>query len=100
MLSGLQIPGIEIDPPGVTASSWDDDWKHLHRRLRSIAKRRVAHLLLLCSGHHQRHHDGLLRITGRAPDRLVFAWQRDDDEREPARTPSPTWDSTEDAPDS
>ena len=29
-------------------------------------------LCLLCSGHHQLHHQGLLSITGRAPDELVF----------------------------
>jgi Holliday junction resolvasome RuvABC DNA-binding subunit len=29
-------------------------------------------LLLLCAGHHQLLHDGLLTITGRAPDELIF----------------------------
>ena len=29
-------------------------------------------LLVLCSGHHTLHHDGLLSITGRAPDELRF----------------------------
>jgi Holliday junction resolvasome RuvABC DNA-binding subunit len=29
-------------------------------------------LCLLCAGHHQLHHRGLLSITGRAPDELVF----------------------------
>jgi Holliday junction resolvasome RuvABC DNA-binding subunit len=29
-------------------------------------------LCLLCSGHHKLHHDGILSITGRAPDELVF----------------------------
>jgi Holliday junction resolvasome RuvABC DNA-binding subunit/5-methylcytosine-specific restriction endonuclease McrA len=29
-------------------------------------------LCLLCSGHHQQHHQGLLSITGRAPDQQVF----------------------------
>jgi hypothetical protein len=31
-----------------------------------------ANLLVLCSGHHKLHHAGLLSITGRAPDQLVF----------------------------
>src|SRR5688500_16977056 len=39
MLSGSSI---DIDPQVVTTASYDDDWKHLHRRLRSIARRRVA----------------------------------------------------------
>jgi hypothetical protein len=30
-------------------------------------------LLVLCSGHHRLHHDGLLEIRGRAPDDLEFA---------------------------
>jgi len=29
-------------------------------------------LVLLCSGHHKLHHEGILSITGRAPDELVF----------------------------
>ena len=29
-------------------------------------------LLVLCSGHHRLHHDGLLEIKGRAPDGLTF----------------------------
>jgi hypothetical protein len=29
-------------------------------------------LCLLCSGHHKLHHEGILSITGRAPDELVF----------------------------
>ena len=31
-----------------------------------------ANLLVLCSGHHKLHHAGLLSISGRAPDQLVF----------------------------
>jgi hypothetical protein len=31
-------------------------------------------LILLCSGHHQQVHEGRLRITGRAPDELIFEW--------------------------
>ena len=31
-----------------------------------------ANLVVLCSGHHNLHHAGLLSITGRAPDQLVF----------------------------
>ena len=50
MLSGSLYSGIAIDPSAPHAvtsavpssASYDDDWKHLHRRLRSIAKRRVA----------------------------------------------------------
>jgi hypothetical protein len=34
-------------------------------------------LILLCSGHHQQLHEGRLRITGRAPDELVFEWVSD-----------------------
>ncbi|HTL36187.1 MAG TPA: HNH endonuclease [Kofleriaceae bacterium] len=30
-------------------------------------------LLVLCSGHHRLHHDGVLEITGRAPDQLEFS---------------------------
>jgi len=30
-------------------------------------------LIILCSGHHALHHEGLLAISGRAPDRLQFA---------------------------
>ena len=29
-------------------------------------------MCLLCSLHHKHHHDGLLLISGRAPDQLVF----------------------------
>jgi Holliday junction resolvasome RuvABC DNA-binding subunit len=29
-------------------------------------------LCLLCSGHHKLHHEGILSISGRAPDELVF----------------------------
>ena len=29
-------------------------------------------LTLLCDGHHKQHHDGLLLISGQAPDALVF----------------------------
>ncbi len=29
-------------------------------------------LVVLCSGHHALHHDGLLAISGRAPDQLTF----------------------------
>src|SRR5688572_4627421 len=39
MFSGSSI---EIDPQPVMATAFDDDWKQLHRRLRSIAKRRVT----------------------------------------------------------
>jgi hypothetical protein len=31
-----------------------------------------SNLIVLCDGHHRVLHDGLLRITGRAPDALVF----------------------------
>jgi 5-methylcytosine-specific restriction endonuclease McrA len=31
-----------------------------------------SNLVVLCSGCHQRHHDGALRVTGTAPDHLVF----------------------------
>jgi len=29
-------------------------------------------LLVLCDGHHKRHHEGVITISGRAPDQLVF----------------------------
>src|SRR5687768_6968654 len=32
-------------------------------------------LMLLCGGHHDAHHDGLLIITGRAPYDLGFRWK-------------------------
>ncbi len=32
-----------------------------------------SNLIVLCSGHHMLHHDGLLGIHGRAPDELAFA---------------------------
>jgi hypothetical protein len=32
-----------------------------------------ANLTTLCGGHHACHHDGLLHISGQAPDRLVFS---------------------------
>ncbi len=32
----------------------------------------MVNLILLCSGHHQRHHEGRLRISGTAPHQLVF----------------------------
>ena len=57
----------------------------------------MGNLCILCFGHHQRHHAGLLRITGRAPDHLVFAWPRDDgdddlDLAEPQAPAGPTGD--------
>ena len=30
-------------------------------------------LLVLCTGHHQLHHDGVLQISARAPDQLEFS---------------------------
>lgn len=32
-----------------------------------------SNMIVLCSGHHMLHHEGLLSITGRAPDELSFA---------------------------
>ena len=50
----------------------------------------LSNLAVLCSGHHQRLHEGLLAVRGRAPD-LVFAWHRDDDV-DSAMTRGPMWD--------
>jgi hypothetical protein len=45
----------------------------------------ASNLTVLCSGHHQRHHEGRLAIHGTAPDHLVF-------ERLPDRgAGAPTW---------
>jgi len=33
-----------------------------------------SNLCVLCSGCHARHHDGALRVSGTAPDHLVFEW--------------------------
>jgi 5-methylcytosine-specific restriction endonuclease McrA len=35
----------------------------------------LANLVVLCSAHHGRVHDGSLRLGGRAPDRIVVEWQ-------------------------
>jgi Holliday junction resolvasome RuvABC DNA-binding subunit/5-methylcytosine-specific restriction endonuclease McrA len=32
-----------------------------------------SNLIVLCSGHHRLHHEGLFAISGRAPDELAFA---------------------------
>jgi hypothetical protein len=50
----------------------------------------MSNLVVMCFGCHQRHHEGQLTITGRAPD-LQFSWQRDDDV-ESAMAVSPSWD--------
>jgi hypothetical protein len=43
----------------------------------------ASNLTLLCDAHHTALHDGLIRITGRAPDQRVFERlaprKRDDD---------------------
>ncbi len=36
----------------------------------------LSNILLTCAGHHAQVHEGLLVITGRAPDELVFAFRR------------------------
>lgn len=41
---------------------------------------------LLCTAHHKLHHDGLLVVSGRAPDQLVF-------ERRPRLVPAPGQDA-------
>ena len=53
-------------------------------------KHRMQNLTLLCSIHHQQHHDGLISIAGTAPD-LVVRWHHDEDV-ESAVTARPTWD--------
>ena len=64
----------------------------------------ASNLLVLCDGHHKQLHEGLVAISGRAPDELVFArdGKRLNDSRAPseqqavaqlrqlALTPSPT----------
>jgi len=45
----------------------------------------ASNLLLLCSGHHQLLHDGVISIEGRAPDELVFT--RDGRQLVDARAP-------------
>jgi len=36
----------------------------------------MSNLAVICSAHHAHAHEGLLEITGRAPDELVFAFRR------------------------
>ena len=50
-------------------------------------------LTLLCDGHHKQHHDGLLLITGQAPDALEFVLTS-----VPAGTEPEAWRSIRDAP--
>jgi len=45
----------------------------------------ASNLLLLCGGHHQLLHDGVISIRGRAPDELVFT--RDGTQRIDSRAP-------------
>jgi len=44
----------------------------------------MANLTALCAGHHREAHEGLLRIHGIAPDRLVYEFRREGDD-EPHR---------------
>jgi len=62
----------------------------------------MSNLVTLCSGHHGLVHDGLLDLTGVAPDRLVFAFRRlGEDEPHLVLTSEPvTFESLEDDEDS
>ena len=51
----------------------------------------IKNLVVVCSGCHARHHEGRLRITGRAPDISQFSWHPDDDV-DTAMATSPSWD--------
>jgi len=50
-----------------------------HIQFRSHAgPHEIQNLTVLCSGHHQRLHEGELRVSGKAPD-LVYERRTDDD---------------------
>ena len=67
--------------PGCRASR-NIDCHHIKRRADG-GDHTTENILLLCSGHHRAHHDGLLSITGTAADaELVFL-------RDPAPVPAP-----------
>jgi 5-methylcytosine-specific restriction endonuclease McrA len=50
----------------------------------------MSNCCLLCFGCHQRHHEGRLLITGRAPD-LEFSWKHDEDVESAMSGPSWDW---------
>jgi len=51
----------------------------------------MLNVCVLCFGCHKRHHEGRLRITGRAPDGLQFTWKHDDDVDSAMSGPSWDW---------
>jgi hypothetical protein len=51
----------------------------------------MSNCCVMCFGCHQRHHEGRLVITGRAPD-LTFTWRPDDDVE--SAMSGPSWDWT------
>ncbi len=51
----------------------------------------MLNVCVLCFGCHQRHHEGRLMITGRAPDHLQFTWKHDDDVESAMSGPSWDW---------
>jgi len=55
----------------------------------------MRNLTALCSGHHREAHEGLLRIHGIAPDRLVFEFRREGDD-EPHRILTTATDAASD----
>ena len=58
--------------PGCRASA-NVDVHHIRRRADG-GGHQPWNLTVLCSAHHQNLHDGLMTMTGRAPDAISFAW--------------------------
>ena len=56
--------------PGCTATRFVEEHHIVHRE--HGGDHALSNLCLLCDSHHAAHHEGLIRISGRAPDRLVF----------------------------
>jgi RuvA, C-terminal domain len=45
----------------------------------------LSNLSVVCAGHHQQLHDGILTVSGQAPHSLAFAWRSNSSEPEQAR---------------
>jgi len=73
--------------PGCRATR-NIDVHHIEPRARG-GDHDASNLLLLCGGHHQLLHDGVISIRGRAPDALVFT--RGCKELVDARAPGELW---------